>query len=91
MNRVDKRLLAILCCPTSHQPVTPLTAAQIESINRAIAIGDVQQHDGARLAQPLQEGLITRDGQRIYRIDDGIPVMLPDEAIATDQLKAFPA
>lgn len=88
---MDKRLLAILCCPVTHQPVTPLTSAQMESINRAIAAGDVQQSDGARLAQPLQGALITRDGQRIYRIDDGIPVMLPDEAIATDQIKAFPA
>lgn len=88
---MDKRLLAILCCPTTHQPVTPLTSVQIESINRSIAAGDVQQHDGVRLTEPLQAGLITRDGQRIYRIDDGIPVMLPDEAIATDQLKAFPA
>lgn len=88
---MDKRLLAILCCPTSHQPVAPLTSAQIESLNRAIATGDVLQHDGVRLTQSLSAGLITRDGQRIYRIDDGIPVMLPDEAIATDQLKAFPA
>lgn len=88
---MDKRLLAILCCPVSHQPVAPLTSAQMESLNRAIAAGDVQQGDGARRAQPLQAGLITRDGQRIYRIDDGIPVMLADEAIATDQLKAFPA
>lgn len=88
---MDKRLLAILCCPTTHQPVAPLTSAQVDSLNRAIASGDVVQGDGVRLSHALSAGLITRDGQRIYRIDDGIPVMLPDEAIATDQLKAFPA
>ena len=45
---------------------------------------------GATVAAPLAEGLITSDGKVIYRIDDGIPVMLPDEAIGTTQLHDFP-
>jgi uncharacterized protein YbaR (Trm112 family) len=35
----------------------------------------------------LQEGLITEDGQTIYRIDDGIPVMLIDKGIPANQLE----
>jgi uncharacterized protein YbaR (Trm112 family) len=34
--------------------------------------------------------LITRDRHTIYRIDDDIPVMLADEAVATAQLGDFP-
>jgi uncharacterized protein YbaR (Trm112 family) len=34
--------------------------------------------------------LITRDGRTIYRIEDDIPVMLADEAIATAQIADFP-
>jgi uncharacterized protein YbaR (Trm112 family) len=34
--------------------------------------------------------LITADGKRVYRIDDDIPVMLADEAIAVGQLEGFP-
>jgi uncharacterized protein YbaR (Trm112 family) len=33
----------------------------------------------------LREALITADGKWIYRIDDGIPVLLVDEAIAASQ------
>ncbi len=35
-------------------------------------------------------GLITRDGRTIYRVEDDIPVMLPDEAIAAAQIDDFP-
>jgi uncharacterized protein YbaR (Trm112 family) len=35
-------------------------------------------------------GLITRDGRTIYRVEDDIPIMLADAAIATAQLGDFP-
>ena len=88
---LDKRLLEILCCPVSKQPVLPLTRAQLDALNRAVAAGELLNVDGERVAEPLREGLITRDGKRIYRIDDGIPVMLGDQAIGTQQLHDFPA
>ena len=87
---LDKRLLDILCCPTSKQPVMPLTRVQLEALNRAVAAGELLNAEGERIAEPLREGLITRDGKRIYRIDDGIPVMLADQAIGTQQLHDFP-
>jgi uncharacterized protein YbaR (Trm112 family) len=39
----------------------------------------------------VTEALITTDRKVIYRIEDGIPVMLPEEGIGTLQLTAFPA
>ena len=38
----------------------------------------------------MEAGLITRDGRTIYRVEEDIPVMLADEAIATSQLADFP-
>jgi uncharacterized protein YbaR (Trm112 family) len=38
----------------------------------------------------LDAGLITRDGRIIYRIDDGVPVMLADQAIGVQQIGDFP-
>ena len=88
---LDKRLLDILCCPASKQPVAMLSAAQLSAINRAVANGEVRSVDGAALAQPLAAGLLTRDGRTVYRIDDGIPVMLVDQGVATAQIQGFPS
>jgi Uncharacterized conserved protein len=38
--------------------------------------------DGSTLDKPLREALITADRAHIYRVEDGIPVLLPEEAIA---------
>jgi uncharacterized protein YbaR (Trm112 family) len=87
---VDRRLLEILCCPVSKVPVVPLARNRLSELNRRIEAGAVQTVRGVAVTTPLAEGLITTDGKVIYRIDDGIPVMLPDEAIGTTQLHDFP-
>jgi uncharacterized protein YbaR (Trm112 family) len=33
---------------------------------------------------------VTRDRKTVYRIDDGIPVLLAEEGIATGQVPGFP-
>lgn len=88
---MDKRLLDILCCPTSKSPLTPLSKSQLDALNAAIRDGMVQTVTGAAVGTPLAAGLITTDGKVIYRIEDDIPVMLADEAIGTTQLTALPA
>lgn len=87
---MDKRLLDILCCPLTKAPLRALTDAELAALNRTIGAGAVQNHSGARVAQAIAAGLITRDGRTIYRVDDDIPVMLADESIATTQLTDFP-
>jgi uncharacterized protein YbaR (Trm112 family) len=88
---MDKRLLDILCCPVSKRPVRPLRSGELDSLNSAIRDGNVDTVAGERVTDTLTEGLITTDGQVIYRIDDGIPVMLPDQGIGTVQLNGFAA
>ena len=87
---IDQRLLDILCCPVTKTPVRPLSRAQLGQLNRDIAAGKVVTVKGIPVASALDDGLITVDGKVIYRIDDGIPVMLADEGIGTTQLVDFP-
>jgi uncharacterized protein YbaR (Trm112 family) len=87
---LDKRLLDILCCPATKQPVAPLSSAQLAAINRAIDRRSVRSVDGSTLDHPLAAGLLTRDGRTVYRIDDGIPVMLVDQGVSTGQIEGFP-
>ena len=87
---LDSRFLSILCCPVSKRPLHALGKNRLEFLNRSIAAGSVQRANGEAVTQPLREGLISDDGKVIYRIDDGIPVLLPDEGIGTLQLHDFP-
>ena len=87
---MDRKLLDILCCPVTKQPLALLDKAELAAINEAIAAGGLARQDGSQQLDAISEGLITRDHQTFYRIDDGIPVLLADEAIATAAIANFP-
>jgi uncharacterized protein YbaR (Trm112 family) len=86
---VDRKLLEILVCPVTKQPVSMLPPGKLEALNRKIAAGEVQNHGGNTLEEPLGEALITANGSAIYPVSDGIPVMLEDESIDTGLLQDF--
>ena len=71
-------------------PPQLLDAAGLDALNRAIAAGVVKRNDEAVQADALREALVTRDRKTVYRIDDGIPVLLAEDAIATAQVADFP-
>ncbi|HEY8682267.1 MAG TPA: Trm112 family protein [Rhodanobacter sp.] len=87
---MDKRLLDILCCPVSKTPVRLLSKSELDALNGAIAAGQVESVAGVPIRERVVEALITIDRKVIYRVDDGIPVMLPEEGIGTVQLTDFP-
>jgi uncharacterized protein YbaR (Trm112 family) len=86
---MDKKLLDILCCPSSKQSLHLLSSTQQTCLNNAIATQSVTQLDGQKVSAPLKEALITKDQKLIYRIDDGIPVLLSEEAISTLSVPGF--
>jgi uncharacterized protein YbaR (Trm112 family) len=88
---MDRKLLDILVCPATRQPLSLLDAGGLDALNRAIASGGLRRNDGSEQASPLREALVTRDGKTVYRIDDGIPVLLAEEGLATAQVEGFPA
>lgn len=83
---IDRKLLEILVCPMTKQPVSLLPAARLESLNQAIEGGGVRNHGGEEVTQPLVVALVTKNGGSVYPVIDGIPVMLEDESIDTAQL-----
>lgn len=77
---MDKKLLDILACPVTRQPLALLDGDRLKALNTAITSGGVAFGDHLQ-NEPLREALITRDGKRLYRIDDGIPVLLPEAGV----------
>ncbi|MDR0183199.1 Trm112 family protein [Lysobacter arvi] len=87
---MDRKLLDLLVCPTTRQPLQLLDNRGLTALNAAIQNGGLLRADGSAQTETLHEALITRDRKTVYRVDDGIPVLLAEEAMTTAQIPAFP-
>jgi uncharacterized protein YbaR (Trm112 family) len=87
---MDRKLLDILACPATRQPLALLEARGLEALNQAIKTSGIKRIDGTPQTDALRAALVTRDRKLAYRIDDGIPVLLVEEGIATGQVADFP-
>lgn len=83
---IRSELLEIIRCPVSKQPLQMLSGEQLTKLNQSISAGSVRTTAGAQVEKAIDEGLITADAQTIYRVDDGIPVLLAEEGIPAAQL-----
>lgn len=71
----------ILRCPISRGGLRELTPAELGVINRRVASATLVHLDGSRVEQPLTSGLLSDDGRYVYRVEDGIHVLLRELAI----------
>lgn len=78
---IDPSFLSMLVCPSSRQPLREATAAELRAVNDAVGRGTAKNRGGAAVPQPIQAGLVTKDGAALYPIQDGIPILLATEAI----------
>lgn len=78
---MDSRLLEILCCPITRRSLNRLGQGDLEQVNNAIRQGNIRNYGGAELTEPLSAALVTEDGDLVYPVKDGIPVLLEEECI----------
>lgn len=83
---IDRELPANLVCPTDRTPLSRADDQIIARVNRAIAAGRVKNRAGRLVGQPIAGGLLSADKTLLYPILDGIPLLLPDEAISLEDL-----
>lgn len=81
---VSEKLLEILQCPRTKQNLKALESEKVARINEEIDKGNVKYYDGSPVDDPLDEALITEDRKVIYRVDEGIPILMIDKGIPTE-------
>jgi uncharacterized protein YbaR (Trm112 family) len=81
MTRIDTRLLEILCCPITRRPLRMLDGQTLDKVNAAIVAGRVRNHGGVTLTNTLTQALVTTDGDLVYPVHNGVPVLLEEECI----------
>jgi len=86
---LDKHLLEILVCPATKTPVKLLAKDKLAILNREVDKGTVAYLDGSTVDGQLDEALITEDGRTLYRVSDGIPVMLEEQGISAKQVPGW--
>ena len=78
---IDPELLKILCCPETHQPLSPADAGLVERLNSQIASGQLRNRGGQPVTRKCDGGLVRKDGQFVYPVCEDIPILLINEAI----------
>ena len=79
---LDKELLDILACPETKEPVHLADQSLVDAVNARIEQGEVRNRGGKRVEKKIDAGLVRADGAYLYPVEDDIPIMLVDEAIA---------
>lgn len=78
---INQDLLDILACPETKQSLTLAPAELLTRINQNIRGGSCKNRHGDTVTEPIDGGLVRKDGKYLYPIRDEIPIMLIDEAI----------
>lgn len=81
---IDPKLLEILACPVTHQSLKEAPAELLTAMNAKVGSGGLKNIGGHAVEKEITAGLIREDGQVLYPIVDGIPVLLENEGVAME-------
>jgi uncharacterized protein YbaR (Trm112 family) len=82
---MDEKLLEIMCCPETHQPLAKAGAELVDDLNKRIQAGTLVDRVAENGAERIDGGLIREDGKIMFPIRQDIPVMLIDQSISLEQ------
>jgi len=78
---LDENSLKRLRCPVTFDALTAADEVLIDRLNQRIETQGVPTRGGDSHRAPIEGGLMTRAGEYLYPIQDGIVCMLAERAI----------
>ena len=84
---IDPKLLHILRCPVTKQKLKAANEQELELLNQMVATNSLQHSDGSPVDEAVAAALVTENRQTVYKITNGIPVMLEDQSIPAHQIE----
>jgi len=78
-------LFDFIRCPISKTRLSPATAAFLEQLKARHAAKPLCTHGGRTISAIPTQGLLSGDACWLYPVQDQIPSLIPDEAIAVGQ------
>ncbi|MEZ5962729.1 MAG: Trm112 family protein [Planctomycetota bacterium] len=78
---LDPDFLQILRCPKTRKPLRMASATELRDLNQKIADKRLADASGRTREQPVTEGLVPEGESVLYPVEDGIPILLIDDAL----------
>lgn len=86
--QVTDELLEILRCPETFSKLDRADDATVEKLNRSIAAGQLTNHAGEVIKQPLRGALVNQPPTLLYPVYDHGVTLLVDEAIPIERINS---
>jgi len=80
-----EEFVGMLRCPIGGAPLVAADAASLARLNARLARGRVRLAGGGDATGTLSAALLAEDGSWAYRVDRGVPTLLPELAIPADR------
>lgn len=82
---IDENLLRLVRCPIDGQQLMAAPQQLSQALNERIDQGTLRDHVDAPVQERTDGALVTLNGERAYPVREGIPTLIPAEAIVVPQ------
>ncbi len=74
-------LMPLIRCPVTGTPLSKADPVVLNQLQAQAKLGTLRFKNGVSVSEIPSQGLLGGDGRWFYPVQDGIPTLIPDEAV----------